>query len=43
MTDKVMQKKIAFAFMQDVRKTLLSSYSPRELENAKAYGLSTFA
>eukprot|EP00347_Sterkiella_histriomuscorum_P014256 403361576 len=42
MTDKAIQKKIAFAFMQDVRKTLISSYSPRELENAKAYGLSTF-
>lgn len=28
--------------MQDLRKTLLATYSPRELENAKAYGLSTF-
>ncbi|CDW75315.1 synaptobrevin vamp-like protein [Stylonychia lemnae] len=42
MTDKAIQKKIAFAFLQDVRKTLIQQYSPRELENAKAYGLSTF-
>ena len=42
MTDKTIQKKIAFAFMQDVRKTVLGSYTQRELENAKAYSLSTF-
>jgi hypothetical protein len=42
MTDKAMQKKIPFAFLQDIRKTLIQQYSPRELENAKAYGLSTF-
>jgi hypothetical protein len=42
MTDKTMQKKIAFAFMQDIRKTLIGIYSMRELENAKAYSLSTF-
>ena len=42
MTDKALQKKIAFAFLQDLRKTLTQTYSPRELENAKAYGLSTF-
>lgn len=28
--------------MQDLRKTLISTYSPRELENAKAYSLTTF-
>jgi hypothetical protein len=28
--------------MQDIRKTLLNSYTPRELENAKAYSLTTF-
>ena len=39
MTDKAIQKKIAFAFMQDVRKNLLQTYSLREIENAKAYGL----
>lgn len=42
MTDKAIQKKIPFAFMQDLKKTLIASYSPRELENAKAYSLSTF-
>ena len=42
MTDKAIQKKIAFAFMQDVKKTLVSTYSARELENARAYQLTTF-
>ena len=42
MTDKAIQKKIAFAFMQDCRKNLLQTYSLREIENAKAYGLQTF-
>jgi hypothetical protein len=42
MTDKAIQKKIAFAFMQDVRKTVLNNYTARELENAKAYSLTTF-
>jgi hypothetical protein len=42
MTDKDIQKKVAFAFMADVRKQVLQTYTPRELENAKAYQLSTF-
>ena len=42
MSDKTMQKKIAFAFMQDLRKTLLATYQAREIENARAYQLSTF-
>ena len=42
MTDKTIQKKIAFAFMADVRKALLNTYTGRELENAKAYSLTTF-
>lgn len=42
MTDKAIQKKIAFAFMQDVKKTLINCYTARELENAKAYSLATF-
>ena len=42
MTDKVMVKKVAFAFLQDLRKTLLSTYTPREIENAKAYSISAF-
>lgn len=42
MTDKAINKKIPFACMQDVRKSLLQTYSLREIENAKAYGLQTF-
>lgn len=42
MTDKQLNKKIAFAFLQDLRKTLVATYSGRELENAKAFSLSTF-
>ena len=43
MTDKNLNsKKIPFAFMQDLRKQLLSQYSQREIENAKAYQLGTF-
>ena len=42
MTNKTIQHKIAFAFLGDVRKQLLNTYTPRELENAKAYSLATF-
>ncbi len=28
--------------MADVRKSVMATYTPRELENAKAYQLSTF-
>jgi len=42
MTDKKLNKKVAFAFLSDLRKDLMQTYTPRELENAKAYGLSTF-
>ena len=42
MSDKNVQKKVPFAFMQDLRKTLLNTYSARDIENAKAYQLSTF-
>ncbi len=42
MTDKTIQKKVPFAFMQDLKKTLLSTYNPREIENAKAYQLTTY-
>jgi hypothetical protein len=37
MSDKKVNKKVPFAFMQDLRKTLLNTYSAREIENAKAY------
>ena len=42
MTDKTLPKKVAFAFLADLRKTLLSTYSAREIENARAYSISTF-
>jgi hypothetical protein len=42
MTDKAANKKIPFAFMQDIKKTMLATYTLREIENAKAYQLNTF-
>lgn len=42
MSDKAMQKQFVFAFMHDVKKTLCSTYTVRELENAKAFSLATF-
>jgi vesicle-associated membrane protein 7 len=42
MTSKEIQKKLAFAFLADVRKRLFDFYSPHELQNAKAFGLKTF-
>ena len=42
MTDKIGNKKVPFAFMQELKKNLLITYNPREIENAKAYQLSTF-
>ena len=42
MSDKAMQKQIVFAFMLDLKKTLTTTYTARELENAKAYSLATF-
>lgn len=42
MTDKQMNKKVPFAFMVDVKKTLLATYTPKEIENAKAYSMPTF-
>lgn len=42
MTDKQMNKKVPFAFMQDIRKSLMATYTPKELENAKAYSIPTF-
>ena len=43
MTSKDMQKKLAFAFLADVRKRLFDFYSTHELQNAKAFGLKTFS
>mmetsp|Transcript_32376 Transcript_32376/g.43825 ORF Transcript_32376/g.43825 Transcript_32376/m.43825 type:complete len:107 (+) Transcript_32376:25-345(+) len=42
MSDKKINKKHAFAFLQDVKKALLNYYTVRELERAKAYDLKTF-
>ena len=42
MTDKNIQKKIAFAFLHDVWKTVFNTYSGKEIENAKAYSLKSF-
>jgi hypothetical protein len=42
MTDKQINKKVPFAFMQDLKKTLLQMYRPYEIENAKAYSLPSF-
>lgn len=42
MTSKEIQKKLAFAFLADVRKRLHDTYQPHELIAAKAFGLKTF-
>ncbi len=42
MSDKQLDSKVAFAFLVDLRKTLTTTYTNRELENAKAYQLTTF-
>ena len=42
MTSKDIQKKLAFAFLVDVRKRLFDFYAPHELQNARAFGLKTF-
>ena len=42
MTSKEIQKKLAFSFLADVRKSLFQAYNAHELQNAKAFGLKTF-
>ena len=42
MTDKLYKRKQAFAFLGDVKKSLLNRYSTRELERATAHSLNTF-
>ena len=42
MTDKKMEKRLAFAFLQDVKKTLLEAYSTRELQLASQNSLTAF-
>lgn len=43
MTDKKFERKLAFAFLQDVKKALLEHYSTRDLTNATAGSLGTFS
>ena len=42
MCDKTVEKKLAFMFIQDVRKTFLEIYTPREIDLAKGYSLKSF-
>ena len=42
MTDKKMNRKLCFAFLQDVKKKLAEDYSSRDLEFAKTNQLSQF-
>ena len=42
MTDKTFERKLTFAFLQDLKQTLLERYSQRELQNAGLNSLSTF-
>ena len=42
MTDKAYKRKQAFAFLQDVKKSLVLRYSSRELERATAHSIVTF-
>ena len=43
MTDKKFERKLAFAFLQDVKKSLLEHYTSRDLQNASEGQLSTFS
>lgn len=42
MTDKKFERKLSFAFLQDVKKQLLESYTQRDLQNAGPNQLGTF-
>ena len=42
MADKGVSMKLAFAFLQDIRKELLERYNQREIEAAQSYSLKTF-
>ena len=43
MTDKAYKRKQAFAFLGDVKKSLLKRYNHMELNNAGAHSINTFA
>ena len=42
MTDKELSKKTAFAFLQQLRNEMSKQYTTRQIENARAYQLTTF-
>lgn len=42
MTDKKFERKVSFAFLNDVKKTLLEDYTQRDLELARENSLNTF-
>ncbi len=43
MTDKSFERKLTFAFLQDLKLALISQYTSRDLQNAGANSMSTFA
>ena len=43
MTDKTFERKLTFAFLQDLKQALLNVYTPRDLQNAGANSLTTFS
>ena len=42
MSDKAVEKKLAFMFLQDVKKTFEDTYTAKEIEMAKGYSLKSF-
>ena len=42
MTDKQVQRKLAFTFLQDIRKTFEETYSSYDIEAARGYSLKSF-
>ena len=42
MSDKEVEKKLAFMFLQDVKKTFEDTYTQREIDLAKGYSLKSF-
>ena len=42
MADKKVEKKLAFTFLQDIRKTFLNTYSMHDVNSAKGYSLKSF-
>ena len=42
MTDKTFERKLTFAFLQDLKQSLLNTYTPRDLQNAGPNSMSTF-